>query len=53
MQNTPSEAQFNFGHKQEENLNFPKTATMVVFNINILGKVPKSTHNPLFSSTIP
>ena len=47
------EAQFNFGHKKGEKLNFPKTPKMAIFNINLLGKVPKSTHNPLFSSKIP
>ena len=26
---------------------------MAIVNINLLGKVPKSTHNPLFSSKIP
>ena len=48
-----SGAQFDFGHKKGEKLNFPKTPKMAIFNINLIGKVPKSTHNPLFSSKIP
>ena len=40
------EAQLNFGHKKGKQLNFPKTPKMAIFNINLLRKVPKSTHNP-------
>ena len=46
-------AQFHFGHKKGEKLNCPKTPKMAIFNINISGKVPKSTYNPLFSSKNP
>ena len=46
------EAQLNFGQKNEK-LNFPKTSKMAIFIIYILGKVPKSTKNPLFVSQIP
>ena len=34
------EAHFNFGHKNGEKQNFPKTPKMAIFNINFLGKVP-------------
>ena len=43
---------FNFVNKKGEKLNFTKTPKMALFNINLLGKVPKSTHNSLFSSKI-
>ena len=41
-----------FWSQKREKLNFPKTPKMAIFNINPLGKVPKSTQNPLFSSNI-
>ena len=41
-----------FCHKKRKKINIPKTPKMGIFNINLLGKVPKSTYNPLFSSTI-
>ena len=40
--------QFHFGDQKCKKINFPKTPKMAIFNINILGKVPKGTHNPLF-----
>ena len=42
-----------FWSKKGKKLNFPKTPKMAIFNINLLGKVPKSTQNPQFSSKIP
>ena len=37
-----------FWSQKGEKLNFPKTPKMAIFNINSLGKVAKSTKNPLF-----
>ena len=47
------EAHLNFGQQKGGNTKLPKTLKMAIFNITLSGKVQKSTHNPLFSSTIP
>ena len=41
-----------FWSQKGKKLNFPKTSKMAIFNINLLGKVLKSTQNSLFSSKL-
>ena len=45
--------EIQFLSQKGKKLNLSKTPKMAKFNINILGKAPKSNQNPLFSSKIP